>query len=903
MTLQWFLDGKAISPQIVDVVPSSGSPPPFTFSWDTTKFLDGSAVSDGSHVLHGLFLDSNLPDVYFLRTFSLSVLIYNHGSVPTNPGAQDVWTSAGQNGMIRVFPPNWPDKVHYPGGGGSPRNVGQPWPYNFNPPVMPSALDNPTPDLIGESITGQSIIEYSTAPYFNTSPGGGVWALQKNVEQGDPGTTSTGPYLAQLGICYGDGGRGDCEVSWASTWVEDPTGSAWYGVELAGRLIRMDHNGTITTIAGFTKDYSKLPYDALGRGGITESQYKSRMTLVGNFVNGNDLGTAMDLAFDPLDAGHKTIFVVKQEDSCILKVDMSTSPATITLFAGQDGSPGYTDGTLAASAFDFPTSIVIAKDGTMYIADTNNCVIRKIAASRTGSCVSTFLGTQASRPTTTAVQTSSPTTYSPTSAVNFADPSLVIVYPFTIRLTSNGDIVLLENMTAHFRRINLSGVNANKVTSIGWWGSNTGLPNPSLAPTFPPLAWTWMDVDTAGVLGRVDDIISAQILPNVSANYWRTKIDGSVGFFLTNGTPWSQCTSNLDITNDPIGHYGWAVAISKFESRFIGTGVATNGVNMIRVRQPNDAWSPLFPSTNQNANLPAVSSGKYVFSTGTVNGRKGLSVPWYPAAGDPGVVAVFPFNIRPSFWSILGNAGIGHLGVLSDGGSDMNSFDAIVAKFPSTTPGDAGDVALAAWIQAGMGGSVPRPEISGNDMRDLIYWIRWNSMVGAIGSGGPPRVAVQPGADDPDTGNYPTILSISASRVDATTITVNWTTNKPTIGFAACGSKAQQSSTNGAFYPCWSPIENFPTPSTNSTYQTAHSATITTCPAGLPLHYTAVAKDLAGNSVHGSDQTLPAYISPDGTQIDTLNSLTGVLYNGYGQWTFGPIQDTADRCGTAGAVW
>src|SRR5262249_51952936 len=176
----------AISPQIVDVVPSSGSPPPFTFSWDTTKFLDGSAVSDGSHVLHGLFLDSNLPDVYFLRTFSLSVLIYNHGSVPTNPGAQAVWTSAGQNGMVRVFPPNWPDKVHYPGGGGSPRNVGQPWPYTFNPPVAPSTLDNPTPELIGESVTGQTIIEYSTAPYFNTSPGGGVWALQKNVEQGDP---------------------------------------------------------------------------------------------------------------------------------------------------------------------------------------------------------------------------------------------------------------------------------------------------------------------------------------------------------------------------------------------------------------------------------------------------------------------------------------------------------------------------------------------------------------------------------------------------------------------------------------------------------------------------------------------------------------------------------------------
>jgi len=31
---------------------------------------------------------------------------------------------------------------------------------------------------------------------------------------------------------------------------------------------------------------------------------------------------------------------------------------------------------------------------------------------------------------------------------------------------------------------------------------------------------------------------------------------------------------------------------------------------------------------------------------------------------------------------------------------------------------------LRAYIQAGMGGAVPRPEISGNDLHDLIYFMR-----------------------------------------------------------------------------------------------------------------------------------------------------------------------------------
>jgi hypothetical protein len=899
MTLQYYLDGKAISPQIQDSTNQFGGPPAFAYRWDSTKFLDGSSVPDGSHVLHGLFIDYTAGAAYYMRTFAGSFLIYNRGSVPADPGPQTVAVAAGQNGMVRLFPPSWPDFVNYLGPSNhNPPNAAQGWPYKLNPPVPVNNNPDPSPLLVMEMLTGPRIYEYSTNPWWATTPSGGVYVLQMNVENGDPNETSQGPYLAQLGDCYADGGRCNNEVSWAATFVEAPDGSAWYGVEMPGRLFRLDHDGTVTTIAGYTKDFTKLKYDTQQRAtpgnpsGISEAQFQSRMTFVGNnSAGGHDLGTATDLAFDPLDTTHKTMFVVKQADSCIVKVDMSTSPATITLFAGQDGNPGYVDvttpGDIRVAQFDNPTSLAIASDGTMYIADTNNCVIRRIPPART--TVTTFLGTQSAKPTTAQVESNPANFYSPATGLAFTDPSLVIVYPFTLRLTSNGDLVFFENMTLHIRRINLSGANASRVTSVGFWGQ-TAAQTPRFG-VHGPFSWSWLDVDTAGVFGRVDDIFAAQwdSGDGTSENYFRISLDGTQFFADGGGTPFGQCSGSPFSVNDGWAHYPWAIAISKFESRFLATGFANNGVCCVRAMQPGDVYPDLPSPDGPFFDSSAFMSGQYVFATGTVSGRGTDANIWpgnqyHPV---PGVSNVFPFNSRPSFWGIRGNAGCGHLGVFSVNGQDANSFDALAAAFPSTSPGDAGDQALAAYIQSGFGGSVPRPEISGNDMRDLIYFIRYNTMVGSIGTGTPQRLPVQPAPDHPDTGNYPTITSISATRIDATTITVNWTTDKPTIGFAAAGGQSQVGLPSEVLYPVWSPIENFPTPSSNSTYQTRHSATISNCPAGLLLHYTAVAKDLAGNSVYASDQVMPAYVSPDGTQIDTLNSLGGAVYNGYGKWEFG----------------
>ena len=111
-------------------------------------------------------------------------------------------------------------------------------------------------------------------------------------------------------------------------------------------------------------------------------------------------------------------------------------------------------------------------------------------------------------------------------------------------------------------------------------------------------------------------------------------------------------------------------------------------------------------------------------SSGTVRGRS---------------VGEFPWDSRPCFWALRGAVGCGQLGLW--GSPARNTFDDLMVTYPSTVPGDAGDVALANYIRSGFGGSVPRPEITGNDMRDLIYFIRRSTLAGSY------PTPVNPGPD------------------------------------------------------------------------------------------------------------------------------------------------------------
>jgi sugar lactone lactonase YvrE len=85
--------------------------------------------------------------------------------------------------------------------------------------------------------------------------------------------------------------------------------------------------------------------------------------------------------------GAGNLYVADTANSIIRKVVVATG--AVTTFAGA-GSPGSADGSGAAARFSYPYGIASDGAGNLYVADTGNSTVRKIALS-TGA-VTTVVG-------------------------------------------------------------------------------------------------------------------------------------------------------------------------------------------------------------------------------------------------------------------------------------------------------------------------------------------------------------------------------------------------------------------------------------------------------------------------------------------------------------------------------
>lgn len=433
----------------------------------------------------------------------------------------------------------------------------------------------------------------------------------------------------------------------------------------------------------------------------------------------------------------------------------------------------------------------------VYVADAGNHRIAKVDMSQSPAVVTTFAG----KPDV-AVSADGPiasaTFKEPWSIVAADDGSLYVVdraqnairkisadgttvstivsasagltVPFAIRLDSHGNIILGEE-GGSVKRIDAV---THAVTVIG-----TGC----------SASWVWLDVDRKGNVGPKDDIFMVcgtggagnTVMKRISA-------DGSRNQFALGGSGALQ-QGNVGFVIDAHGHYPWVVAVDDEEGRIMTGGFGNVGLRMLRLTLPSDH---IFPSFDTIWSVGG--AGRLIFRRGTVAG--------------------FPFGSRPSFNSLLGETGHGYLGI--------QNFD----DLESMT-----DAQLGAYIQAGMGGSVPRPEITGNDLRALIYHIRLH-MLSALTN--PPT----PGPLDPDT-TAPVIQSMTVTPIDAVTARVDWTTDEPTLGYVPFGP-------NSAYHR-WSDLEDG--------YSTTHSATLRFLPQDKAIHFAVRAKDRAGNQTLTADYT------------------------------------------------
>jgi sugar lactone lactonase YvrE len=142
----------------------------------------------------------------------------------------------------------------------------------------------------------------------------------------------------------------------------DKTTSSLYVTDL-DTIRRIGLDGTVTTIAGQRADFGST--DGTG----ADARF--------GFLGGVGLASSAS----------GSIYVADSSNATIRAISATSDVSTV---AGLANVPGAMDGSTAAATFNYPTGIAFDADGTLYIADANNGVIRTLSPS---GQVATLAGT------------------------------------------------------------------------------------------------------------------------------------------------------------------------------------------------------------------------------------------------------------------------------------------------------------------------------------------------------------------------------------------------------------------------------------------------------------------------------------------------------------------------------
>ena len=222
-----------------------------------------------------------------------------------------------------------------------------------------------------------------------------------------PAPTPLG-WSAQLRLAAGDGVRGMRNGPVARARFDDP-----YGVAMAAdgtvyvadagdnnRIRRIDRDGTVTTLAGFSEGFadgegtaarfdtpSGLALDRTGNVYVADTgnhairkitPLGAVSTVAGTGEAGFRDGIAAQAQFNgpigvAVDA-HGNVYVADTYNDCIRRIDTQGQVSTV---AGGE-RPGNTDGIGMQARFDTPTALAVDAQGIVWVADTYNNAIRQI---------------------------------------------------------------------------------------------------------------------------------------------------------------------------------------------------------------------------------------------------------------------------------------------------------------------------------------------------------------------------------------------------------------------------------------------------------------------------------------------------------------------------------------------
>ncbi|MBI4662405.1 MAG: chitobiase/beta-hexosaminidase C-terminal domain-containing protein [Verrucomicrobia bacterium] len=204
-----------------------------------------------------------------------------------------------------------------------------------------------TPDMTFDAL-GRIWMPEGSAVGFD-DPGPGYQRLRVIDENGFVSTFAG----AEVGLV--DGPASVARFGGPRAFVLDSRGMGYLLDRYNNRIRKIDPSGRVSTFAGSTRGSRDGP--------ALEAQFNVPM------------GLCVDAADN---------FYVA--DFFNLRIRKVTPEGQVSTFAG--GTRGRQDGPRASATFDSPADIACAKDGTLYVADWSNGMIRKIA---TNGIVSTFV--------------------------------------------------------------------------------------------------------------------------------------------------------------------------------------------------------------------------------------------------------------------------------------------------------------------------------------------------------------------------------------------------------------------------------------------------------------------------------------------------------------------------------
>ena len=163
-------------------------------------------------------------------------------------------------------------------------------------------------------------------------------------------------------------------------------------------------------------------------------------------------------------ASNGTVYVADELSSTIRAI---TPSGTVSTLAGSAGVAGSTDGAVAAARFNFPSGLTLDSSGNIYVADSGNNTIREIS----GGVVSTIAGSVG--------QTGSSDGNALTTAL-FNDP-------WSVAVDSSGNVYVADTGNSTIRKITPSGTVGTPATVSTMFGVAGEVGN-SLSGTMPALS-------------------------------------------------------------------------------------------------------------------------------------------------------------------------------------------------------------------------------------------------------------------------------------------------------------------------------------------------------------------------------------------------------------------------------